>query len=48
MGRKERQFAPLEQLTLEDLVPPAHFYPHREQMRALSFVSFGRAIGAPC
>ena len=45
MGRKERPFAPLEHLTLEDLVPPDHFYRHREQMRALSFV---RDLVAPC
>ena len=28
MGRKERAFHPLPPLTLEDLVPPDHFYCH--------------------
>jgi transposase len=38
MGRKERVFGPLPPLTLEDLVPPDHFYRHLEQSLDLSFV----------
>jgi hypothetical protein len=38
MGRKERQFTPLAFLTLEDLVPPDHFYRHLDRMLDLSFV----------
>src|ERR671938_1373059 len=45
MGRKERQFTPLEFLTLEDLVPPVHFYRHLDRVLDLSFV---RALVAPC
>src|SRR5919204_3211885 len=45
MGRKERQFTPLAFLTLEDLVPPDHFYRHLDRMLDLSFV---RDLVAPC
>src|SRR5215203_3848052 len=38
MGRKERAFGPLPPLTLEDLVPPDHFYRHLERALDLSFV----------
>jgi transposase len=38
MGRKERAFRPLPPLTLEDLVPPDHFYRHLERSLDLSFV----------
>ena len=45
MGRKERPFAPLEHLTLEDLVPADHFYRRLDRMLDLSFV---RDLVAPC
>jgi hypothetical protein len=32
MGSKERYFAPLIQVSLEDLVPHDHFYRHLERM----------------
>jgi transposase len=38
MGRKERTFGPLPPLTLEELVPPDHFYRHLERTLDLSFV----------
>src|SRR6058998_1712377 len=38
MGRKERHFAPLTQITLEELVPQDHFYRHLERTLDLSFV----------
>ncbi len=38
MGLKERAFGPLPPVTLEDLVPPAHFYRHLERMLDLGFV----------
>src|SRR5215217_5427450 len=38
MGTKDRVFAALPPLTLEDLVPPDHFYRHLEQSLDLSFV----------
>src|SRR4051794_14713898 len=38
MGIKERAFAPLPPVTLEDLVPPDHFYWHLERSLDLSFV----------
>jgi len=38
MGIKERAFGPLPPLTLEDLVPPGHFYRHLERALDLSFV----------
>jgi transposase len=45
MGQKERQFTPLEHLTLEDLVPPSHFYRWLDRRLDLSFV---RELVAPC
>ena len=41
MGRKERAFGPLPPVTLEELVPPDHFYRHLE--RALD-LGFGRDL----
>src|SRR4051812_16252174 len=38
MGRKERIFDPLPSVTLEELVPPDHFYRHLERTLDLSFV----------
>jgi transposase len=38
MGRKERVFVPLPLVTLEDLVPPDHFYRHLEHSLDLGFV----------
>jgi transposase len=38
MGRKERMFGPLPPLTLEELVPPDHFYRHLERSLDLRFV----------
>src|SRR4051794_27519871 len=38
MGTKERAFALLPPVTLEDLVPPDHFYRHLERSLDLSFV----------
>src|SRR5438128_2736781 len=38
MGRKERKFAPLVQVSLEELVPQDHFYRHLERKLDLSFV----------
>src|SRR5690242_21880535 len=38
MGTKERQFAPLVQVSLEQLVPHDHFYRHVERTLDLSFV----------
>src|SRR5215213_11606319 len=38
MGSKERAFGPLPPMTLEDLVPPAHFYRHLERTLDLGFV----------
>src|SRR5437667_2143143 len=38
MGRKERSFAPLINISLEALVPPDHFYRHLERTLDLSFV----------
>jgi hypothetical protein len=38
MGNKERQFAPLLHVSLEELVPPDHFYRHLERTLDLSFV----------
>jgi transposase len=45
MGQKERQFTPLEHRTLEDLVPPSHFYRWLDRTLDLSFV---RELVAPC
>ncbi len=38
MGSKQRHFAPLIQISLEELVPHDHFYRHLEQSLDLSFV----------
>ena len=38
MGTKERSFAPLVQVSLEELVPQDHFYRHLERTLDLSFV----------
>ncbi len=38
MGMKERSFAPLIHVSLEDLVPQDHFYRHLERTLNLSFV----------
>src|SRR5215204_2868246 len=38
VGSKERAFAPLPPLTLEDLVPPDHFDRHLERSLDLAFV----------
>lgn len=38
MGAKERYFAPLIQVPLEELVPADHFYRHLERTLELSFV----------
>ena len=38
MGKKERQFAPLINISLEELVPADHFYRHLERTLDLSFV----------
>ena len=38
MGTKTRAFAPLCNLTVEDLVPADHFYRHLEATLDLSFV----------
>ena len=38
MGSKDRAFDPLPPMTLEDLVPPAHFYRHVERTLDLGFV----------
>jgi transposase len=45
MGLKERQFAPLDHLSLDDLVPADHFYRHLDRTLDLSFV---RDLVAPC
>ncbi len=45
IGIKERTFAPLVSVSLEDLVPPDHFYRHVEQSLALTFV---RDLVQPC
>ena len=38
MGKKERNLAPLIQVSLEELVPQDHFYRHLERTLDLSFV----------
>ena len=38
MGKKERSFAPLTNVSLEELVPHDHFYRHVERTLDLSFV----------
>jgi transposase len=45
MGYKERAFAPLDHVSLEELVPADHFYRHLERTLDLSFV---RDLVAPC
>jgi transposase len=45
MGIKERTFAPLERVSLEELVPADHFYRHLERVLDLSFV---RELVRPC
>jgi transposase len=44
MGSKARVFAPVEHLSLEELVPPDHFYRHVERALDLTFV---RELVAP-
>lgn len=38
MGKKERHFAPLIHISVEQLVPQDHFYRHLERTLDLSFV----------
>src|SRR3954447_6056007 len=38
MGKKDRSFGPLPPVSLEDLVPPDHFYRHLERVLDLAFV----------
>jgi len=38
MGTKQRHFAPLSNVTVEELVPGDHFYRHLERTLDLSFV----------
>jgi transposase len=38
MGKKERHFAPLIHISVEELVPQDHFYRHLEHTLDLSFV----------
>ena len=38
MGKKERRFAPLINVSVEELVPQDHFYRHLERTLDLSFV----------
>src|SRR3954467_7382790 len=38
MGIKNRSFGPLPPVTLEDLIPPGHFYRHLERSLDLGFV----------
>jgi transposase len=38
LGKKERRFAPLINVSLEDLVPADHFYRHLERTLDLSFM----------
>jgi transposase len=38
MGKKERHFAPLIHISVEELVPHDHFYRHLERILDLSFV----------
>ena len=38
MGTKQRDFAPLINVSFEELVPPDHFYRHLERTLDLSFV----------
>ncbi len=45
LGSKERTFAPLVNVSLEELVPQDHFYRHLEQTLDLTFV---RDLVQPC
>ena len=45
LGTKARSFAPITNLSLEDLVPQEHFYRHLERSLDLTFV---RAVVQPC
>src|SRR5437588_6416705 len=45
LGVKERAFAPLGHLSLDDLVPRDHFYRHLDRTLDLTFV---RDLVAPC
>ncbi len=45
MGTKVRHFGPLDQMSVEDLVPRDHFYRHVDRTLDLSFV---RDLVAPC
>jgi transposase len=45
MGNKAREFAPLVNISLEDLVPTDHFYRHLERTLDLTFV---RDLVQPC
>ncbi len=45
MGIRARAFAPLADVSLEDLVPPDHFYHHLDRSLNLSFV---RDLVADC
>lgn len=45
MGTKVRRFGPLEQVSLEELVPKDHFYRHVERTLDLAFV---RELVQPC
>jgi transposase len=38
MGTKARLFTPVRAISLDELVPPDHFYRHLEQVLDLSFV----------
>src|SRR5215216_4414644 len=38
MGIKERAFEPLPSVTLDDVIPPDHFYRHLERSLDLAFV----------
>lgn len=38
MATKQRSFAPLIHVSLEELVPPDHFYRHLDRTLDLSFV----------
>ena len=44
MGQKDRAFAPLVEVSLEQLVPADHFYRHLDHALDLTFV---RALVAP-
>jgi len=45
MGKKERYFAPLIHVSVEELVPQDHFYRHLERTLDLSFVQHTYAGG---